>query len=102
MKKPFSFGIKLNFKEKKIDPDLNHIELIHNTEGHNKYYVIKLSQVKNTGKYQQFPFLVTITYGKVGTNGSNTNHKFAERHLAHDFMNQKLKEKLKKGYKRMV
>lgn len=100
MKKPFSFGIKLNFKEKKIDPDFNHIELLHNTEGHNKYYVIKLGQAK--GINQQFPFIVTITYGKVGTGGSNTTHKFTERHLAHNFMNQKMKEKLKKGYKRMV
>lgn len=100
MKKKFSFGIKLNFKEKKIDPDLNHIELLHNTDGHNKYYIIKFSQIK--GINHEFPFIVTITFGKVGNNGNQTLHKFTERHLANDFMNQKLKEKLKKGYKRMV
>lgn len=101
-KKQFSFGLKLNFKEKKRDPDLNHIELLHNTEGHNKYYVLSLTHDKRTGISQQFPFVVVITYGKVGTLGGTLTHKFAEKHLAHDFMNKRMQEKLKKGYKRMI
>ena len=90
----FSFGIKLNFVKKKKNKNL--IKLIHDQEGHNKFYNIEFLKYGNSPTTK---FTVRCAFGRVGNNPQFKNHGFTTEKLAREFMDKKLKQELKKGYR---
>ena len=93
----FSFGLKLNFTKRK-DANINYAELRHTEEGHNKFYTIRLVP---QGNLPITHHVVIITFGKISTGGGEKVRKFKELTEAYKFINKKLEEKIRKGYKRI-
>jgi predicted DNA-binding WGR domain protein len=97
-KKVFSFGIKLKFDPKK-EADKNFIRLVHNTDGHNKFYHLTLLEEGNSsGTY----YTVVIGFGRIGTLGGTKRHGFITAEDARKFMENRLREKTRKGYVRLL
>lgn len=90
---PFSFGLKLEFKEKKKIYDI--IRLEHKTDGHNKFYTIEFIRKGNSPDSN---FTVKCGYGKIGNSPQYSNRGFSTEISARNFMTKKLKQELKKGY----
>lgn len=92
------FGFKLSF-EKKENVGIDHIRLEHKDNGHDKFYIIYLQRIGNSINTN---FSVSVTYGKSGAPGTKRRIGFKTIEDAYKFINSKLKEKLKKGYKRII
>jgi predicted DNA-binding WGR domain protein len=92
------FGFKLSF-EKKKNVGIDHVRLEHTEGGHNKFYIIQLLKQGNSISTN---FTVTITYGKMNTAGSVKRHGFTTQEDAYKFINKKMGEKIRKGYKRII
>lgn len=92
------FGLKLKF-EKKRNIGIDHVRLEHTENGHNKFYVIQLHKKGNSTATN---FTVSITYGKMNTQGSVKNHGFQTLEDSYKFINKKMGEKIRKGYKRIT
>lgn len=93
----FSFGFKLKF-EKKINLGIDHVHLEHTEYGHNKFYIIQLLKQGNSALTN---FTVAIKFGKKHTAGNVKKHGFQTLQDSYKFINKKIEEKIKKGYKRI-
>ena len=91
----FSFGLKLNFIDKKVSIS-NMIKLTNTEEGHNKFYYIELLR---EGRSSVTNFIVRCHYGKIGNIANYSNHAYRTEIDARKFMTKKLGFQLKKGYK---
>ena len=72
--------------------------LINTKNGHNKFYTIYLYAFtdKETGKDNSI--YVSLQWGKIGTRGQAQHKEFKSRGEAINFTEDKVGEKLKKGY----
>lgn len=93
MTSEFSLGIKFNIKGsrhvKKNDYFLEH------TDGRSAFYNIKYKELFGC-------YIVTISYGKIGTNGDSKEKHFSSELAARKFISTKKSEKLGKGYKEIL
>lgn len=89
---PFSFGLKISFKDKKIT-DPKEVKLQCTDGGHNKFYNIYIHSK------QRNQHIVSFHYGKIGTSGTTLNHSFKDENKAIEFLNKKKFQKINKGYK---
>ncbi len=98
MEKPFSFGIKLKFKDK-LNTKYTFLECVN--EQHNKFLYITYTE---TPENSEHPFLVTTHFGKMGTHGQLKKDKFKTEDLARSFIARKIKEKTgpSKGYIKVI
>jgi predicted DNA-binding WGR domain protein len=98
---PFSFGLKIKIAGSKKKTDRNKVRLEHTTDGHNKFYEIEYLGIHDAIRSPiNTNYKIKITYGKIHTQGSVSQHGFNNEEAARHFMEKKIQEKLKKGYKR--
>lgn len=91
------FGFKLSF-QKKRNTGIDHVHLEHTEDGHSKFYIMQLLTVGNSSLTN---FTVAIKFGKIGAAGSIKKHGFQTLSDAYKFINKKLGQELRKGYKRI-
>lgn len=92
----FSFGIKLKF-EKKPGVEYGSFYLTHTTDGHNKFYSMKILFPSTAND----KITVVKEYGRIGqgVTGFKKVQNFQDTTEAIKFVQKKLAEQLKKGYK---
>jgi predicted DNA-binding WGR domain protein len=92
----FSFKIKF---VKKRNYNKDKIELIHDTNGHNKFYHMNVERKESSRPR------VVINYGRIRsemvTSGTTEIKEFKNLDECYKFVNKKLEEKTNKGYKRI-
>jgi predicted DNA-binding WGR domain protein len=73
--------------------------LQHTEDGHFKFYRVEVEETVTTG---QINYMVTCTWGKIGTAGSASNTIYLNQKDALKFADGKIGEKLGKGYKELT
>lgn len=89
---------KLNFKitpKRNVGKDYVYLQCI--TGGHNKDYELRFN-----GQGMKGAFIVETRYGKIGSSKKVDYHQFETASEAYNFINQKMGEKFKKGYIRVM
>lgn len=95
MSETFSLGIKFKIKDSKIPKDFEAVHLSH-TDGRDAFYYLEIAKKHpSTSK----GWTVILNYGKNGTGGTKEFKNFDTKEDARKFFNQKMKDKIKRGYK---
>jgi len=90
----FSFGLKLNFVQKK---NVRNVIKLQNTEqGHSKFYTLEYMPPNSKDMNLH---TIRCGYGKIGNSPQYKMHGFETEGEARAFMAKKLKSELRKGYK---
>jgi predicted DNA-binding WGR domain protein len=72
--------------------------LVNTNNGHNKFYTIYLYAFTDKETSKDNSIYVSLQWGKIGTRGQAQHKEFKSRGEAITFAEDKVREKLKKGY----